>query len=152
MVIHFELAIKRFSLAALRYQPYFNTSSRIYVVYVLTIHNNRSYFNTYCLYWLIPTKHKQKTIDPDFYQARIVRLSYLLRLFVLAYRQTISIIFLHSSFLISRHLSAISNKILPFMIFLHIKQRNILSVLCIFFLTMKNLFISINYVVHKVPK
>ena len=54
-----ELEIKRFSLIDLIYQLSFNTIKRSYVVYGLTIRHNRSYFNTYRLYWLIPTKQKR---------------------------------------------------------------------------------------------
>ena len=44
-----ELAIKRFSLVNLSYQPSFNTSIRSYGIYELTIRHNRSYFSTYHL-------------------------------------------------------------------------------------------------------
>ena len=51
---------------------------------------------------------KRKKGYPDFYQARIVRLSYLLRLYLPAYGQTLCIIFICSSFLFSLHLSSLS--------------------------------------------
>ena len=51
-----ELAIKRFSLVNLSYQPSFNTSSRNYGIYELTIRHNQSYFSTYHLDYILPTK------------------------------------------------------------------------------------------------
>ena len=41
-----EVAIKRFSLVALSYQPYFNIRIRSYTVHELTTRQNRTYFNT----------------------------------------------------------------------------------------------------------
>ena len=126
-----ELAIKQFSLLTLSYQPYFNPRSKSYVIYGLIIYHNQSYFNNHRLYWIIPTKPK-KTIDPDFYWDHIVRLSYLIRLFLLTYVQTLHNIFLRSYFLFSLHLSALSNTLLSLIIFLDIKQQKILSSLYIY--------------------
>ena len=86
-----ELAIKRFSLIALSYQMLFNTISRNYVVYGLTTHHNRSYFNTYYLDEILSNKHNE-TSEPDIYQDRIVRLPDLLIFFLLVYGQTLRII------------------------------------------------------------
>ena len=54
-----ELAIKRLSLVALIYQPYFNPTNKSYVVYGWTICQNQSYFHNYRLDWIIPTKPKK---------------------------------------------------------------------------------------------
>ena len=104
-----ELAIKWFSLVDLSYQPYFNPRSRSYVVYGLAIRHNRSHFNTYHLYQLLPTK-KQKTSYPDFYQTRIVQLSNFLRLFLLTYVQTLRRILLNSYFPLYLYFSSLSNR------------------------------------------
>ena len=113
-----------FSLVALSRQPYFITISRSYIFYELNSHHNKSYFNTYCLDWFLPTKQK-KTSDPDFYQDRIVQLSGILRLFILIYEQTLRKIFLCSYFPFAFHLYAPPNTLLTFMIFLIIKQHNV---------------------------
>ena len=55
-----EPVIKRFSLVTLSYQSLLNPSSRIYVIYELTIHHNQHYFNTYTLDRLLSTKRKNK--------------------------------------------------------------------------------------------
>ena len=51
-----ELVVECLSLFALRYQPYFKPRNRIYVVYGLIIRRNLTYFNTYHLDRLLPTK------------------------------------------------------------------------------------------------
>ena len=104
-----ELAIKKLSLVALSHQLYFNTNIRNYIVYGLTIDNNWSYFNTYCLDRILPTKKK----DTDFYQARIIRISDIIRLFLFTYGQTLCRIFLYSSFLFYLNFSELSNKDFP---------------------------------------
>ena len=60
--------------------------------------------------------NKQKISYPDFYQARIVQLSDILRLFLLTYKQTLRRIFICSSFLFPLHFSALSNKIYSLLI------------------------------------
>ena len=62
-----ELAITWFSLAALRYQPPLNSSSRSYVVYGLTISRTYHYSGHNCSYLtlnrldrLLPTKQRKK--------------------------------------------------------------------------------------------
>ena len=86
--------------------------------------------------------NKQKTSDPDFYQAHIVWLSNLLRLLLLSYGQILTRIFIRSYYKFFLHLSALSNTLPPFIIFLHIKEQQILSFLC-FFLSYHTLQIPI---------
>ena len=138
-------------MVSLSYQPSFNPSTRSYSVYGLTNRQNWSYFITYHLDRLLPTKPK-KTSDLDFHQARIAQLYGLLRLFLLTYVETLRRIFIRSSLPFYLHLSALSNILLPFITFLNIKQRNIISSLCIYFIIMQTSFISVKYVVPKVPK
>ena len=76
--------------------------------------------------------NKQKTINHDFYQACIVQFSNFIRLFSLIYRHTLRRIFLRSSFLFYLHVSALSNTLLTFIIFVNIKQWSIISILYIF--------------------
>ena len=100
--------------------------------------------------------NKQKTSDPDFYQACIVRLSNILRLLLLTYKQTLHRMFLRSYFLFTLNFTALSNTLLTF-IYFWISKWNIISCFHILFLSLPSntneiLFISTKYVVSKVPK
>ena len=65
-ILAVELAIARFSLVTLSYQPPLNPRSISYVVYVLNIIttyqysvHGRSYLTLHLLDWVLPTKQKK---------------------------------------------------------------------------------------------
>ena len=107
-MITVELEIKLFSLVALSYQPSFNTTSRHYVVYVLTIRQNQSYFNIYCLYRILSTK-QTKNKWPCFLSGPYCPIFKFLRIFLLTYGQTLRKILLRSYLPFSLHWSALYN-------------------------------------------
>ena len=131
-----ELETTRFSLVPLSYQPPLNTDGRRYVVYGSSIsttyhyycHNN-SYLTINRLDWLLPTK-QTKNKWPWFKSGPYRPRLFDLLPFFLTYRQLLRRIF-HMDFSnlffqFFLHFSELSKKLLPLMIFLNIKQRNII--------------------------
>ena len=57
-----KLSIKRLSLVVLSYQPSFDPRNISYVVYELTICHNQSYFDTFFLDHIIPTKQTKNKL------------------------------------------------------------------------------------------
>ena len=82
--------------------------------------------------------NKQKTSYPDFYQSHIIRISYLPRLFLLAYGQTQCRNFLRSYFQFLLQLSALSNICIRYLV-----EPGILSSVFYLFLLVKvNLLVT----------